>query len=216
MEKGKVFNLLEAQNWPEIIRRLTYYAVSRARIYNWNSGDNDLPKGKTPEDIACDAIEKVWTGTRTWDPEKYPDLLQHLKWIVKSDMGHLLSSSDHQLSRRGFEDNETPDAIDAQDHTFPDASSAIGTLSKTNNPEEELIAKEKRDHEEQLKRELYEFVKGDEDLEILLVFFEDGIDKPETIATEMAWDITKVNNLKRKLFRKASMILSPKGTKRKG
>ena len=54
--------------------------------------------------------------------------------------------------------------------------------------------------------ELHDAVKGDEDLELLLLFFEDGIDKPEAIAAEMDWDITKVYNLKKKLLRKAAKI----------
>ena len=49
-------------------------------------------------------------------------------------------------------------------------------------------------------------MKGDEDLELLLLCFEEGIDKPEKIAIETGWDINKVYNLKRKLLRKAAKI----------
>ena len=73
-------------------------------------------------------------------------------------------------------------------------------------PEEELIAKQKDEYENALIAELHDAVKGDEDLELLLLCFEDGIDKPETIAIETGWDIKKVYNLKRKLLRKAAKI----------
>ena len=49
-------------------------------------------------------------------------------------------------------------------------------------------------------------MKGDEDLELLLLCFEEGIDKPEKIAIEADWDINKVYNLKRKLLRKAAKV----------
>ena len=49
-------------------------------------------------------------------------------------------------------------------------------------------------------------MKGDEDLEILLLCFDEGIDKSELIAEQMGCDVTKVYTLKRKLLRKASAI----------
>lgn len=205
MEGDKVLDLLKVQNWPDIIRRLTYYAIWRAKRYSWNSGSiNRLPEGKTPEDIACSAIEKVWSGTRAWDPDKYPDLLKHLMWIVNSDMGHLFSSPEHQTSRRILQEEDEPGMENGQKEMILETSVTMEASTKANTAEEELIAREEKELEEKLKGKLYEMVKGDEDLEILLVFFEDGIDKPERIATEMGWDIAKVYNLKRKLFRKAS------------
>ena len=47
-------------------------------------------------------------------------------------------------------------------------------------------------------------MKGDDDLELLLLCFEDGIDKSDAIAAETGWDIKTVYNLKRKLLRKAT------------
>jgi hypothetical protein len=221
LERDKVLDLLDAQDWPDIIRRLTYYAISRAKIYSWNFGNSDeLPAGKTPEDIACSAIEKVWSETRAWNPEKYPDLFQHLKWIVKSDIGHLFSSSEHKLRKRESEDNDTLNPTNDYDETCHDTSLVTEGSANIYSAEEKLIIQEEKELEERLKEKLYELVKGDDDLEMLLLFFEDGIDKPETIALEMNWDINKVYNLKRKLFRKASKVYKTstvgKRTKEKG
>jgi hypothetical protein len=47
-------------------------------------------------------------------------------------------------------------------------------------------------------------VKGDEDLEMLILCFEERIDKPEAIAAQTGWDIQKVYNLKRRLSRRAA------------
>ena len=117
MGKDRVLELLETADWNDIILKLTRYAIWRARRYTWRSGDpTRLPEGKAPEDIAIDAIEKVWNGTRDWDPEKYPDLLVHLKWIVKSDIEHLLSSMEHRKTGRmpalkGDEETEPDDDL---------------------------------------------------------------------------------------------------------
>lgn len=205
MEGDKVLDLLEAQNWPYIIRHLTYYTIWVAKGYSRNFGSIDqLPEGNTPEDIAFSAIEKVWSGTRAWDPDKYPDLLNHLMWIVKSDMGHLFSSSEVRVTRRILQDEDDPSAGNIEKNTIFETSVTREASTKINTAEEELIARENKELEAKLIGELYQIVKGDDDLEILLAFFEDGIDKPERIAAEMGWDIAKVYNLKRKLFRKAS------------
>ena len=188
MGKDRVLELLEAADWNDIILKLTHNAIWQAHKYTWKSGSpNQLPGGKTPEDIAIDAIEKVWNGTRDWNPDKYPDLLVHLKWIVKSDIEHLFSSMEHQKSGR-------MPALKGDEET------------EASTPEEELIAHEDRRLEEKLKEELYAAVKGDEDLELLLLCFEEGIDKSEAIASQTGWDVKNVYNLKRKLLRRAVKI----------
>jgi hypothetical protein len=203
MEKDSIFHLIKKADWKDIILKLTYYAIQRSKVYRWKSGKSDrLLGGKTPEDIACEAIEKVLSGNRDWDPDKYPNLLTHLKWIVKSDMDHLASSLEHQTTGR------MPEPVDGEEgqadyyETIPDQSPT---------PEEALIIREKKDLEERLKDELYAIVEGDEDLEELLLYFEEGIDKPEIIAKQSGWDVSKVYTLKKKLRRKASkLIVNPK------
>jgi len=193
MEKDRVLHLLENANWKEIILKLTHYALHRARLYSWKSGKSDhLLGGKTPEDIACEAIEKVLSGKRDWDPDKYPNLLTHLQWVVKSDMEHLASSMEHQATGR------MPEPEEEGYETIPDPSSRT--------PEEVLISREKEALEERLKGEMYAMVKGDEDLEMLLLCFEEGMDKPEIIAAQTGWDVSKIYNLKRKLLRKAAKL----------
>lgn len=201
MEKDRVLELLEAADWRDIILRLTYHAVFQFRRYSWKSG---LPKGYSPEDIAVSAIEKVWDGTRDWDPDKYPDLLKHLKWIVSSDIEHLCSSMEHKKTGRMpvlKKDDGTEIDLNEMTHEHPHSMS-----EKVLTPEEELIAEQDRRSEESLIAELHAAVKGNDDLELLLLYFEEGFDKPETIAAETGWDIKTVYNLKRKLLRKAAKI----------
>lgn len=201
MEHDRVLELLEAANWRDIIIRLTYFAAIQFRRYGWRS---ELPKGNSPDDIALSAIEKVWDGTRDWAPDKYPDLLIHLKWIVRSDIEHLFSSLEHEMTGRMpvlIKNDGTEVELDETTHDHPHSISG-----KAMTPEDELIAEHKRRSDQALIYELHDVVKGDEDLELLLLCFEEGIDKADAIATETKWDINKVYNLKRKLLRKAAKI----------
>lgn len=209
MKRDDAFNLLKDQDWENIAKRLTHYAIWRMSLYLRPSDSIErFPEGKTPEDMACGAIEKVWSGERNWDPAKYPDLFTHLTWIVKSDVGHLFSSEEHKLDAGLLRAEDDPDIENGSGGTVRESRLIIEVSVKTRTPEEQLIAREKEECEEKLKAKLYDMVKGDEDLELLLVFFEDGIDKPETIAAEMGWEVTKVYNLKRKFLRKASRLHS--------
>lgn len=199
----EVLERLEAADWDDIIIKLTRYAYWRASGYKWKTGNpNQLPGGMTPNDIALNAIEKVFSGIRKWDTDKYPDLLAHLKWIVNSDINHLYESMEHGLCVRI---NDSDD--DNDNDPVPNPSSPLSGSLITLTPEEHLIAQEVSEYEEKVKKELYELVKGDEDLELLLACFEEGIDKPGLIATAMGCDVSMVYNLKRKLSRKASDII---------
>jgi len=205
MEEKEIFELLEKADWKDILLRLTKFAYWQAKRYSWRTkGINQLPGGKTPEDVVCEAIHKIWNGTRNWDPDKYPDLLIHLMWIVKSDIGHLCSSLEHkktgQLVENGAEDNKEA----SFNGVCSDPQSEIHGHIPT--PEEIIDIKAKEEREQKLKKMLFDIVKDDEDLEILFLCFDEGIYKPSDISKETGWDISKVYNLKRKLQRKAPKI----------
>lgn len=199
----EVLKHLESANWDDIIVRLTRFTIWRASQYKWKTGNpNQLPKGLTPNDIALNAVEKIFNGSRKWEPDRYPDLLLHLEWIVKSDISHLHESMEHRMCRK-----TTDSASDKIDDSAPNPSSPLSSSLITQTPEEYLLSKEQTEHEERVKQALSELVKGDEELEFLLMCFDEGIDKPESIASEMGCDVTRVYNLKRKLARKAFAII---------
>jgi hypothetical protein len=201
MDDDGVLELLEAADWDKIIINLTYYAAFRFERYGWRS---NLPKGNSPADVALDAIRKVWDGTREWSTDRYPDLLKHLKWIVKSDIEHLSSSLEHRTTGRH-------PVVIKEDGTKVELSETACEHphlinEKVLTPEKELIGKQREHFGKKLIAELSDAVEGDEDLELLFMCFEDGIDKPEAIADETGWDIKKVYNLKKKLLRRATKI----------
>jgi hypothetical protein len=67
---------------------LLSYADRLARIHGWTSG-KVLPAAASPQSVVHDIVVKVLQGTRTWDPEREPDLLIAMKGMVRSDIGHL-------------------------------------------------------------------------------------------------------------------------------
>src|SRR5438067_992758 len=88
---------LEQIDWADIGIRLTAYAIWKARNFRWRTGrDWALAAGKTPEDIAREAILKVLDGTRAWDPQR-GGLLRYLEGVVDSLMGHLAVSQDNVM-----------------------------------------------------------------------------------------------------------------------
>lgn len=206
MGKDNILELLESADWNDIILRLSYHAVWRARRYKWRSGDfTRLPGGKAPEDFAIEAIEKVWNGQRNWNPEKYPILLHHLMWIVDSDLDHAFNSLEHRSTGRAFSSEDYDGSEPNHEKADPNSTSSIHNPPLT--PEENMIASQDREMEEEVKKQLYTAVEGDEDLELLLICIEEGFDNPDLIAAKTGWDIKKVYNLKRKLLRRGKKII---------
>ncbi|RYE54313.1 MAG: hypothetical protein EOP48_12610, partial [Sphingobacteriales bacterium] len=80
-----LYNLLDGQNWENIIIKLTAYAVLLCLR---------TPTDQEPEDIAMAAITKVYEGQRHWNPADEPDLLRYLKSVVKSMVSNDATSSD--------------------------------------------------------------------------------------------------------------------------
>ena len=197
----RVLDLLEVADWRKIILQLTYHTIFQFRRYSWKT---KVPKGYSPEDFAISAIEKVFDGRRNWDPDKYPNLVKHLKWIVNSEIEHVFSSIEHQKTDciQPVKNDDGADLKSAET-VFNNQNTLI---KKSPTPEEELISVQDKRLEENLIAQLRSAVSGDEDLELLFLCFEDGIDKPERIAAETGWDIKKVYNLKRKLLRIATKI----------
>ena len=68
-----------------------------------------LAGGKTPEDLAADAILKVLGGDRVWDPGRGP-LLPYLEGVVDSLISHLAASADNRIQERWSEAHDAADA----------------------------------------------------------------------------------------------------------
>lgn len=112
---------LRDADWKDIGIRLTAYATWKARNYRWRTGQSwALAAGKTPEDLAREAIVKALDGTRAWDPARGA-LLPFLQGVVDSLMSHLAASGDNIILERWHESLPEPaiqddDSADLVDH----------------------------------------------------------------------------------------------------
>jgi DNA-directed RNA polymerase specialized sigma24 family protein len=97
---------LRRVDWADVGIRLTAYATWKARNLHWRTGRTDvLAGGKTPEDLASEAILKVLEGERAWDPNRGP-LLPYLEGVVDSLMSHLAASLDNRLQESWSESHD--------------------------------------------------------------------------------------------------------------
>jgi len=90
--------LLSRQDWGKVLLELEAAIIQILRVHG---GPDSLPRGLEPRDIAISAIGSLYTGDRTWDYEKYPNVGKFLYFsIVRSQLSHLFSSKDYKLISR--------------------------------------------------------------------------------------------------------------------
>lgn len=96
-----VARALRDVDWADLGVRLTGYAVWKARNLAWRRGRNELELGaRSPEDLAAEAILKVLSGERAWDPRRGP-LLPYLHGVVDSLLSHAAAVADVTRTERG-------------------------------------------------------------------------------------------------------------------
>ena len=98
---------LNTANWDEIIPALTRYAHLKVALRRRRLGRMAIPTELGPDDYVQQAIEATFTGTRIWNKESYPTLLEFLKSVVDSmlsNWGRSLAFKRQQTST-GLENN---------------------------------------------------------------------------------------------------------------
>jgi hypothetical protein len=109
MEKD-VEETLRGVDWADIGVRLTGYALWKTRNLAWRLGRGELTLGaRTPDDLAAEAILKVLSGERGWDPRRGA-LLPYLQGVVDSLLSHAAAAPD--VSRTVYA--EPPAALTAE------------------------------------------------------------------------------------------------------
>jgi DNA-directed RNA polymerase specialized sigma24 family protein len=186
----KIREDLDKADWQEISLQLLWYAVSKARML-LAMGIADVDH----EDLIQEAISLAYgvgpnDTYRNWNKEIYPDLAGFLRSVIKSIVSH---KKDHHKKFKS-ETSSLDDALGDKE-LFP--------LSPEN-PQELVI----QNHDlKNLKEAIYELVKEDEEIGMVLLCLEDRISKPQEIAEEINYDINKVNNALKRLRRKTKKLL---------
>jgi len=129
---------LQDADWADIGIRLTAYAMWKARNYRRRTHQVwALAAGKTPEDVAREAIVKVLDGSRQWDPQRGP-LLPYLEGIVDSLMSHLAASSDNAMLQRWNEQGPESDATRMNEDADADLIERLRTALRHDGADELL------------------------------------------------------------------------------
>jgi hypothetical protein len=189
----RAVEILRGPDGERIWLALVDYAHKLARRYGWRT-DKTLPQGFSPSEVANDVIIKVIEGARTWDEAREPALLNALKGMVRSDIGHL------------FDDYEAS-CIEPIERTLPDGSARTGDSFRGNhpNPEEEFLHGERVRLEMTALDLIREAVEGKSDLESVFLALYDS-ESSEEIARLTRLPIERVYSLRRELSRIAAKI----------
>ena len=195
-------------DWEDIGIRLAAYATWKAGNLRWRTGQtNVLAAGKTPEDVAADAILKVLEHKRVWDPQRGP-LLPYLRRVVDSLMNQLADGADNRTQQR-LPDVEGEPALRSFDETIAAPSgrtplssvASAGSTAKLGeaDPEERidrLRAALAREHKEDL-------------IAVLDAVSLDCEPRPQAIASYLGTTVADINNRLKRLRRFAQKLAKP-------
>ena len=192
-DKERAADILRVPDGERIWLTLIDYALKLAQRYGWRS-DKALPQGFSPGDVAKDVIIKVLEGDRTWAEAKEPSVLNALKGMVRSDMGHLFA--DYEASRVEPVARTLPNGTERTADSFPGHDPS---------PEEEVLRAERIRLEMTALDMVREEVEGNPELEsVFLALYESG--SPKDIAQLTGLPIQRVYSLRRELNRIAVKI----------
>jgi len=191
---------LDAAIGPEILQKVLLYAIYQSKKYFWMTN-----LALDPHDLVQEAIALTYGvgengGYRNWDPEKYPDFAIFLMTVIKSIVSHKI---DHL---RSFPENsvEGHDEVN-EDFTAsaePAAKDKYASLSRVT-AEDRLI---QADSLSNLVQRLESMAEGDEEMGIVVMCLQDGISKPREISEQTGYDVDRVNNILKRMRRKARGI----------
>lgn len=189
----RAVEILRGPDGERIWLALVDYAHKCARRYGWQT-DDTLPQGFSPGGIVKDVIIKVFEGERIWDEAKEPVILNALKGMVRSDIGHLFD--DCEASR-----------TEPLERTFPDGSArtADSFCGDHANPEQEFLHAERVRLEMTALDLIRDEVEGKPELESVFLALYDS-DSSQEIARLTGLPIERVYSLSRELARIAAKI----------
>ncbi len=140
---------------------------------------------------------------RNWNKEKCPDPALFLKGIMRSIANHEI---EHFF-------NFPTATLDPEDEKHVVLKGRSSNKAKEPfyepsaiSPEDNVIEKEKEIELIQRVRKLKTLAEGDEEMEMVMICFEDGFGKPSEIAANTGYDVTTVYNVIKRLKRRVRNI----------
>ena len=103
------------EEWVLIYKELVLFATYKLKELGF--AIRNEPDVMLSEDLAQEAIAKIFEGTRKWDPERFPDISIHLKQVVRSLIANQAKKSQNaivtQADVRYAGDDDERDALEA-------------------------------------------------------------------------------------------------------
>lgn len=201
-------NQFREADWSILQVELVKYAEKKVRRMKWRSG-SFLPKGHEPVDLVAMSTTKTLNailrenkgnGFSTWNEEKNPTLLEHLKDAIDTEVANLVRSMEHKKT------NYSPltDGDEAQN-----IFEASVDLQQTKTSEPELSI----EHEnfEEFRDEVMKELEGDDDAQLLFLTYEElanssEVVKPNEAAAKMGIGAQEVYNLVKRLRRASDRV----------
>jgi DNA-directed RNA polymerase specialized sigma24 family protein len=191
---------LTADEWTEVVERLSLHASSKLRRLHWRGVSGSIG-GKTPggieaDDLAQWAIFDVIEGRRTWDPRADSDFLKLLQGVVDSKVSHLVEGLENRKSRRLGLASAGDESLVAYEVEASGPSPA------------QLIAN--RDSAESFRAAVIKSLEGDNLAFKVLECLEAEYTKPSEISEMLGISVPDVNNAQKRLRRKLDDLTNGK------
>jgi hypothetical protein len=180
--------------------RLVRYADMVSRIHGWKAGAI-LPGSASPASIVHEVVVKVLdpSGTRTWDEKKEPSLLNALKGMIRSEIGHLYEKIEEGIVEPISA--PLPDGTERWGDSFPSTRLHPEEL----NPEQHLLRQEKTRLKFAAMSLLLKEVEGNSDLELVFLALHET-DSLSEVAAKTSLPIQRVYSARRELDRIVAKI----------
>jgi DNA-directed RNA polymerase specialized sigma24 family protein len=176
-----VIKRLYEADWDTLMPKLLSHA--RFSIYDPH---RLLPGGQSDEDIVHEAVARVITGERNWNPAKEPDLENYLKSVIDS-----MLSSKGLFGRKEWNavsNVEDPEQWERMAGTLPNLDGLCHDA--------EVIIEA-----------MWKELSGDQELSAVFEAVIEGFDKPSEIAEWAGIPVERIYELRRKLERRRSDVL---------
>ncbi len=187
---------LQAVDWKAVYPGLLRYAVYRCKKFE-TQGDAIFD----PEGLLQESVARVFGcgqdgNYRAWNRKRYPEITDFLKSVMDSVLSH--AYEEFKAQRISSLDADDTSNRDLSTEADPAAACFYGILSPLD-PSEELLRKERLIERVLQMRKAAE---GDSEMELVVMCLEDGITKPQEIATISGIEVKRTHKILRRLREK--------------
>jgi len=202
-------DLLERMSDGELVKmilELGYYATKVRNEYHWRTKDKEsLPKGETINSVVSLALEKVFSGERSWNPAQQPDFMKFMRDVIDSLINHLARSKDNAILRPVPEEG-SDDERNWHAGSEKAEANTEWLARKEATPERALLEKESHGQKDKAIRFLLEECAGDQTLTRIVRAMLDGCRQCGEISDIVGIEVKEVYNAMKRLDRKIALV----------